>query len=229
MPSSACWDFWSTCFRMARRPRTVIDTLSLPLAAAVRRCRWATAWSVTLLALATWLADPGWPTTTVRHLLSAPWVGPDIANLAYVTAALLTMPTGYGIVRLYTLIHHTLAVNVFHTAGLRLKLLNLETTLLSLSFPYAVCEVLGKWMPWIGSLGFIVVSAFAVWLVGVGYDMIFVRRQRRRLGLTGGILLWMGATALTLFVLVVGAATVLVALSVVGFFVVLVARTQRLS
>ncbi|MCL6627291.1 MAG: hypothetical protein K6T68_11995 [Alicyclobacillus shizuokensis] len=223
MLGDACLAYWKDLIRLLSRPRSVLDHLSQPLATAVLRCRWATAWSVGVTALASWIVHPDWPTQAARLVSGRP-MPPALANLGVFLAALLCIPIAYGGLRLYTLIHHVVAVNVCRTAGIRLKLLNLETALLPLTVLFAIGWVGAAWHPWLGQAWLAAVSVLALWLLGEGHNAIFVRRRRKRLGRLGGIGLWLTAAVLTLFILAVGAAAIAITISVISFLVLLPLR-----
>ncbi|WP_067933126.1 hypothetical protein [Alicyclobacillus kakegawensis] len=223
MLGDACWAYWRDLVRLLGRPRSVLDHLSQPLATAILRCRWATAWSVIVAALASWTIHPDWPTQAARLVSGRP-VHPALANFGFVLAVLVSIPIVYSGLRLYTLIHHVVAVNVCRTAGIRLKLLNLETKLLPLTVLFAIGWVGTAWQPWLGRVWLAAVSVLALWLLGEGHNAIFVRRRRKRLGRLGGIGLWLTAKLLTLFILAVGAAAIAVAISVISFLVLLLLR-----
>jgi hypothetical protein len=226
MMSGRLWSaYWITLGRLVTDWRYADGQLDIPIPAAFVRSRWASAWTALVGGSSVWIVHPDW----LPHLAARLPVSPAAVHLvaAGLGLALLgvAMPIVYGFLRLYTLISHVLTLNVFKTAGRRLRLLNLETTLLSLTAPFCAGYALTRFATWLGAAVMAFVTAYTLLLLASGYNQVFVRRHRKQFGLAGALALWLAATAVTIFVLAIGALAIAVTLSVLAFFALLIIRS----
>ncbi|MCL6637889.1 MAG: hypothetical protein K6T26_08070, partial [Alicyclobacillus sp.] len=118
--------YWQTLWQVVQRPAAIEDWLDLPLAAGLARSRWTAAWGS-----ACWVMAWG-----LHHLPLKRWqqygllpggMFPPRAKTWIAVALLMTvfaacMAAAYGLLRLYTLLSHVLATNVFRVRGQRLRL-----------------------------------------------------------------------------------------------------------
>jgi hypothetical protein len=207
-------DYWWTLYRTLRGRPPLKETLDMPLGAAVIRARWAVVWTVLCWAAATVneIMRKAAKLGPLPHRTWPVWVG------LYVLCVACAAVLGYGLFRLYTLVTHVLTVNVFKARGQRLRLLNVETTVLSLSAPCALGWGLRSLSPGVGDIivGLSILGATA--LLARGYNLVFHTTGWK------GLLLLVGGTLITWFVLSIGLLAVLVALAVVSFLAVVVLR-----
>ncbi|MBX5436620.1 MAG: hypothetical protein IRZ33_05310 [Alicyclobacillaceae bacterium] len=218
--------YWRTLLELARRPRAAVEgNLDIPLPAAFRRARHMAAWSACCLLaavlvrtgqpLALWwsrrLAFPAaWPTAVAETVAAA---------LATSAAWAVSSAALYGILRLYTLVAHTMAIHIFQAQGRRLRLLNVEATILPLSAPAALGIALLRVS---APVGWVLIGCTAAWsgaLLAWGHNVVFHRR-----GL-GGFRLWAGSGLLAAFVLCVGLLAVMAAVGVIGLFAAAAVRS----
>ena len=182
------------------------------------RSRWAAGWTSALFLL-TVLYRQGTVIQTTLHHVSAD-VGLKVAGVTFaaVTSLLLAGGLGYGFLRLYTLVTHVMTVNIFKVRGQRLRLLNVQTSVLSLAVPVLMGiaampdSPLGGWHI-VGAF-----SLFAIALLARGYNLIF---HRERLS---GLWLLADGTVVTWFVLAIGALAITVAVAVMALLLLLILR-----
>jgi hypothetical protein len=208
--------YWTTLLELLSRPRVLEHYLDVPLAQAIPRSRWMTAWSTTILGLAFLLHFH----LALTHWLLGHSATPSRVASAciYVVTLALTAVIGYGFFRLYTLVCHVLTINVFKTRGQRLRLLNAEATLMTLSAPAAAAYIVALIQPTLGWALFWATFVYFVVLFAHAFNIIF---HKQRLG---GLWLLLGSTAVTWFVLAIGALAIAVTLAVIAFFIIAVLR-----
>lgn len=225
---SGVFEFWRTFARLFTARQAVLATMDIPLASAVRRSRAFTAWVTLLLAIGLCVGHPAYlqqsevglgglsgftgAAKTASPVLWAMWAAAVVVGLT------ITAIVQYGLLRLYTLLHHVLTLNVFKTRGQRLRLLNVETTLLVLSVPVALA--LALW-PYVRIASFVILAivlAYGLSALANAYNHIFHQHGVR------GLWLLLEGTVLTWFVLSVVAIAVAAAMGVVVLILVLILR-----
>lgn len=211
------WSYFTSLYSLCRGPRTIFKTIDTPLDRAIRTSRHTTAWTVIVMVLSLAVTQPAW---IERLEYQSGWRPAHglLTCLIWIIVTAIAVPVAYGIVRLYTLVGHVMTLNVFKARGQRLRLLNLHTSLLTLSFPAAAIIVLYRTVPGLGAVLACAVALYFCVIAAIGYNFIFHRRA------LGGFLLWMGGSLVTLFVLFIGLLALLVALGVIGFFAVVLLR-----
>lgn len=212
------FEYWRTLYAILRGQPVLERTLDVPLQEAVIRSRWAAGWTSALLLL-TILYRQGTVIQTTLHRVPVD-VGLKVTAVAFaaVTSLLLAGGLGYGFLRLYTLVTHVMTVNIFKVRGQRLRLLNVQTSVLSLAVPVLMGiaampdSPLGGWLI-VGAF-----SLFAIALLARGYNLIF---HRERLS---GLWLLAEGTVVTWFVLAIGTLAITVAVAVMALFLLLILR-----
>lgn len=226
MQSSGWWrenvtEFWRTLGRLCMGWHVVAVTLDLPLDQAVRRSRRFIVWALAVMTAGLVIANPGLLTGSeallARHLGISAWVWVVWAIVA-VTALIFAAVVAYGLLRLYTLIHHVLTLNVFKTRGQRLRLLNVETTLLPLSVPTAAAVALNPHAHLASWVLYAAVLIYGTCTLAYAYDHIFHQTGLR------GLLLLIEGTLLTWFVMGAAAIAIAAALGVIVLIIVLILR-----
>ncbi|MCF8563445.1 hypothetical protein LLE49_01640 [Alicyclobacillus tolerans] len=212
-------EYWKTLYFVMKGPSAIRETMDIPLQQALPRARWFTFVSVLLVGVFLWVS----PTSGIVRLVSglhiaAPTHAHLTSSLMAVAIILISMPVVYGLFRLYTLLAHVMSLNVFKARGQRLRLLNMETTLLTLAVPIAAGYVVLQITPVGGWLLILAFSLYGFVLASYGYNLIFHKQ-----GLRGSGLL-IGSALVTGFVLAIGALAVLVSLAVIAFLILLLLR-----
>ncbi|KPV43685.1 hypothetical protein [Alicyclobacillus ferrooxydans] len=212
------YQFWIDFLRLCMGERVIKDNLDIPFDKAVVRSRYAALWASTLTAYAaaiTYLHRDGLPkwlmtqSTSLRAVL--------LVIIALVLAG-VSGTVGYGVLRLYTLVTHNLTTNLFKVRGQRLRLLSVETTLLSLVLPIAAGWVLQLYSLVLGWAVMLIAILYGLILLSRIYNVIFHIHRLR------GLYVLVGGTLVTWFVLSIGALAIAVAAAVVGFLILLVLR-----
>jgi hypothetical protein len=193
--------------------------LDIPLESAIRRSQWAAAWTGMVALCAAWIRWPNALSLFVDPLQIPAALKSVLAAAAFAVALALSVPLAYGFLRLYTLVHHVMVMNVFKCRrGQRLRLLNFYSSTLPLVVPLAAGADLSTISRAIGWPLVCATAAYYLYLTAVAYNRIFHRRQ------LGGLALWIGGTLVTWFVLFIGALGIAVALAVIAFFGLIVMR-----
>jgi len=212
--------YWTTLyFTVVRGHQAIRSHLDVPLDQAIRRSRWFTAWNVVVLGLGLMLARPQLLTSLAHRLLgetSSHQVG--WATLVWLMVMVIAIPAAYGLFRLFTLVNHIMAVNVFRTRGQRLRLLNVETTVSSLSPIVAFGLIVSRLSGPVGYTVVILAGLFAVFLLAYGFNLIFHKTGIR------GLVLLVESYLVTWFVLLMGGLAISVMIAVLAFFVVVALR-----
>jgi hypothetical protein len=213
------FDFWQTLVDLVRFRDVVRNRLDVPLEAAIRRSQWAVAWTAVVTLSAAWIRWPHTLSLVVDPLRVPAAFRPVLAIAACFVALALSVPLAYGFLRLYTLVHHVMVMNVFHCRrGQRLRLLNFYSSTLPLAVPFAAGVDISAVSRAVGWALVCATLAYYLYLTAVAYNVIFHRRQ------LGGLGLWLGGTLVTWFVLFIGALGIAVALAVIAFFGLVVMR-----
>jgi hypothetical protein len=212
------FSYWTSLWYVFTRRHAIPESLDIPLQAAILRSRWMTGWSMLILVIGLI-----WRYPAIIHRVNLlvtlnPSPHSLTAGVFLLLAVFVTSILGYGLLRLYTLVAHNLTTNIFKTRGQRLRLLNLETTLMTFSFPLTIGLMLTKVSLVAGGIVIGLSLLFLIILLSYGYTLIFHKR-----GLQGFYLL-IGSTLLTLFVFLMGAIAVAVSLGVMAFFVLVILR-----
>lgn len=211
--------YWFTLGRLLRGTRVLHQQLDIPLEPGIRRSRWTALWVAGLGVAAVLIARPDvWP--ALRQALRLPAAGwASAATLAaWVALAGLLAIVTYGLLRLYTLVAHVIATNVFKTRGQRLRLLNVECTALTLAAPVSAGVALTHWSVWGGALIACAFALYAAWVMALGYAAVFHKRP------LSGLWLWLATSAVSGFVLLIGALAVAVTAGVLSLFFLVVLR-----
>ncbi len=213
------FDYWHTlvdllCFR------AVVGTdLDLPLDSAIAQSRWAAAWTGTVVVLAAWIRWPNAAEAVLKPLHASTDVRAALTLGILLIALSLAIPAAYGFLRLYTLVHHVMVMNVFKCRrGQRLRLLNFYSSTLPLAVPLAAGVDLTAVSRLVGWAIICAVSVYYLYLTSIAYNRIFHRQK------LGGFGLWAGGTLLTWFVLVIGTIGIAATLAVISFFALVVMR-----
>jgi hypothetical protein len=210
--------FWLNIIRLGQHPKVTAQDVDVPLLVAVSQAKWAVTWTVVLAWLTILICD----TNRIRNWF-IPITGTNRADalsfFLFAVCGLIAIPIGYGFFRLYTLVTHVLTLNVFQTRGQRLRLLNLETKMLSLTVLICVCSICTHYLPTLGAILCILVAGAVLWLFAVGYNHIFHKKS------FGGLALFIGGTIVTWFVLFIGALAISVMVAVLAFFAILILRS----
>jgi hypothetical protein len=213
-------DYWTTLMHLLTRKDVIESTMDIPLDSAVGRTIRAVSWATVLGLISFAIAMP----TTVLHLQAMlPFPAPSTRAMALYFVMVVLAPILsillYGFLRLYTLVSHVMTINVFKTRGQRLRWLNAETTILSLTAPFAIGWTLSRLNVLLGRGLMLAVAIYALYLFSHAYHLIFHKKTR-----IGGLLLFLGSTLVTWFVLLIGALGVMVAFSVLWLFILMVLR-----
>jgi hypothetical protein len=213
-------DYWITLMHLFSRKDVIESTMDIPLDAAVRRTIRAVLWSTVLGLISFAIAMP----TTVLHLQAMlPLHASTMRTVVFCVALVVLTPilsiAIYGLLRLYTLVSHVMTINVFKTRGQRLRWLNAETTILSLTAPLAMGWALSRLNVILGRSVMLAVAIYALYLFSCAYHLIFHKKTR-----IGGLLLFLGSTLVAWFVLLIGALGVMVAFSIIWLFILMVLR-----
>jgi len=203
--------YWSILLALCSGPKVIAAQLDVPLDVAVPRAWSALTWTLLLFTLSAIIATPTWLSHPLHHIAL-----PSTAVLGF--AFVLSIPILYGFFRLYTLVNHIITINIFKTRGQRLRLLNLETKILSLSAPLAALWLVYQLRPTLAIYFAAVVILYGIYLSGYGYNLVFHKTKWR------GIALFIQSSIVSWFVLAIGALAVTVALSVLSFFILLILR-----
>ncbi|GMA52285.1 hypothetical protein GCM10025857_36420 [Alicyclobacillus contaminans] len=216
------WSYWTLLSRLVPLDRFgEAAAFDSSLETATVRAVWTSLWAGVITATAVLMHH----IHAIRfefHRLSSPhpqaaiWFG-----IALAVGWLASGPACYGLLRLYTLVHHVLVLNVFKCRGQRLRLLNLHTQLLPLTAPLAAAYACWPVAPRLGASLTTAVVAYSVCIQAVAYNAIF---HRRRLG---GLGLLLGGSVITWFVLAVGALAIAISVAVLCFFALLLLRAVR--
>lgn len=213
---SELWTYWQTLVGLLQGRRTLMRNLDIPLDAGIRRAKYASLWSALSCFAAFLIRHQG--ATTPSHArvgwLAAGWLQPILS----LSACAITVVISYGFLRLYTLVSHVLTINLFKTRGQRLRLLNEQTTILSLAPVLALGYAIGRWNPFCSDAVVGAVMLYALYLFGNAYNLVFHKVKWH------GFTLFVGSTLVTWFVLAIGALAISVALGVIGFFILIVLR-----
>ncbi|MCL6592870.1 MAG: hypothetical protein K6T31_02750, partial [Alicyclobacillus sp.] len=204
--------YWRTLWQVVRRPAALADWLDLPLATGLARSRWTAAWSSACWEVA-WglhhLPPKQWLQGRFLHELMAPaWANTGMAAVLLLAALAAGMVAAYGLLRLYTLLSHVLATNVFRVRGQRLRLLNIECTALTLAAPAAAGWALTCLWPLLGWSLTAVSVLYGTYLWIRGYTLVFHLASWQR-----GLWLWLRTTLVTGFVLSLCSLAVAVAIA----------------
>jgi hypothetical protein len=211
--------YWTTLLQLLSRGHVVEQHLDIPLAEAGPRSQWASAWATTILCLSLFLRYHSSIVQEVARQFGA--TGPAsmvTSTVILLLILILAAVVGYGFLRLYTLVSHVLTINVFKTRGQRLRLLNVETTLLSLAAPLAGGYAVSLLIPTLGRTIVVLTCIYFVVLLAHGYNTIFHKRR------FAGFWLLVGASLVTWFVLGIGALAITVSFAVVAFFALAILR-----
>lgn len=208
--------YWITLYGTVVHGRQAVrNHLDVPLNQAIVRSRWFTAWNVVVLGLGLMWARPNFVRGFAHHLfgetLSHP---PGLSTVVWLTAMILAMPAAYGLFRLFTLVNHIMVINVFRNRGQRLRLLNVETTVSSLSPIVVVGLMVSRLSEPFGYAIIGLTAAFAVFLLSYGFNLIFHKSG------TQGLILLIESYLVTLFVLLMGGLAISVTMAVLAFFLV---------
>jgi hypothetical protein len=216
---SRMFDYWHTFVDLLRFRDVVRTHLDHPLQSAISQSRWAAAWTGAVVVLAAWLR---WPQAedAVLNQLQVPTHVRAVIDVGILLLALsFAIPAVYGFLRLYTLVHHVMVMNVFRCRrGQRLRLLNFYSSTLPLAVPVAAGVDIAAVSRAVGWALIGAAAAYYIYLTSVAYNRIFHRQK------LGGFGLWLGGTVLTWFVLLIGAIGIAAALAVVSFFALAVMR-----
>lgn len=211
--------YWITLLHLLSRRHVVEQHLDIPLATAVPRTQWASAWSTTIFCLSLFLRYHSSIVQGVARQFGAK--GPTSTGIStgiLLLLLILAAIVGYGFLRLYTLVTHVLTINVFKTRGQRLRLLNVETTLLSLTAPLAGGYAVSFFIPAIGWTVVALTGIYVLVLLAKSYNIIFHKRR------FSGLALLLSAAVVTWFVLCICALAITVSFAVVAFFVLAILR-----
>jgi hypothetical protein len=209
--------YWYTLIKLCTGEQVLYQNLDRSLQETIVRARYAAAWSgtiVSLLVFWTWFINHGLPLWLNGHGTIPIVLTVFTVILGVVGAGLI----GYGLLRLYTLLAHNLTTNLFKVRGQRLRLLSVQTSLLSLVFPLALARGLATYHPTVGWLLIVLVCGYAVSLMARAYNYIFHLNGLR------GLLVLCGGTLVTWFVLAIGALALCAAIGVIGFFGAVILR-----
>lgn len=212
------WGYWQALMRLLLGKRVLLSYLDIPLEDAVQRAKYSVAWSTFLVGvgLLTLKFSAIHQTLTIKYGLVHSW--PYVLCLLALVGIAILSTVFYGFFRLYTLVAHVMTINIFKTRGQRLRLLNIETTLLSLTAPLAVSIAVYTVAPWVSNLIIAATSLYLIYLASVAYSVIFHKTGPQ------GMRLFIGSTLVTWFVLGIGALAITVAFSVIAFFILLILR-----
>jgi hypothetical protein len=213
-------DYWTTLMHLLSRKDVIESTMDIPLDAAVGRTIRTVHWATVLGIISFAIAMP----TTVRHLQAMlPLHTSTMRTVALCVAVVILTPilsiSLYGLLRLYTLVSHVMTINVFKTRGQRLRWLNAETTILSMTAPLAMGWALSRLNVILGRSVILATAVYALYLFSCAYHLIFHKKTK-----IGGLFLFLGSTLVTWFVLLIGALGVMVAFSILWLFVLMVLR-----
>lgn len=213
-------DYWTLLPQTVRGPQVIRNTLDIPLRDAIARSRRFTFWGIFCI-LTTWVTLSKIPTSFVlkelpRELYRNQLVHIVITCFLYVLMAAL----GYGFLRLYTLLSHVVITNIYKNRGQRLRLLNLETTVMTLLCPLCLGVVLTRWSLYVGWSFIVVVVVYATYLLSLGFTVIFHKRR-----IIHGLRLYFAGTITTSFILGLCAVGVAVAIAVLCLVVIVVLRS----
>lgn len=206
--------YWTVLLALCKGHTILRSELDLPLDIVVKRTWYAILWTLLAVTLATAIAQPRWMAIAITNAPLHSWP----LLVAWTVGFIIANPALYGFVRLYTLVNHVMTINIFKTRGQRLRLLNLETKLLSLTAPFSVIWVIYRIRPTLAIWLTIVIASYGVYLFGYGYHLIFHKTIWR------GTLLFVESTVVSLFVVAIGALAVTVAVSVASLFILLLLR-----
>lgn len=208
--------YWVALYGTVVHGRQAVRShLDVPLNQAIVRSRWFTAWNVAVLGLGLMWARPNFVRGFAHHLFGETLpLPPGLSTVVWVTAMLLALPAAYGLFRLFTLVNHIMALNVFRTRGQRLRLLNVETTVSSLSPIVGVGLVVSRLSQPFGYAIIGLTALFALFLLSYGFNLIFHKTGIR------GLILLIESYLVTWFVLLMGGLAISVTLAVLAFFVV---------
>lgn len=205
------FSYWQTLLRLHRGQGELKKILDLPLETATVRA-WSTIiWTVISAAAA------------ISSIKSSPFlkIASDIGLWTIVVLPItLLFATffAYGIFRLYVLVSHVIAINIFKSRGQRLRWLNQLTTILSLSFPAATSFTIWNQTRFGGSILAIGVGIYSLMLSTWACKLVFHKTTWRGFGFL------LGLHTVTIFVLVTCFIAALAALFILGFLAVLIAR-----
>lgn len=211
------FSYWSTMVLALLRPRYAEQHIDIKLEEAVRRSRWYSAWSTIIWSL--WLLGERFSLWTNWLNNKAGTANPAWQWIITIVLVFIAIPVAYGLFRLYILLTHVVTLNVFKVRGQRLRLLNLQTTILTLSGPTVLGLALLPLNTSIGNLILAICVIYAVWMTARGYNSIFHKTR------IGGLLLFIGATLITGFITAMAGVALAAALGVIGFFLLLILRS----
>lgn len=202
--------YWTTCIQTIRRgPSSIRANLDIPLQDGIRRSQWFSAWSSILISLGLLISHPG----LVQRIYAHPGVAHGLEPVVlWLLFFVLAIPFSYGFLRLFTLVNHVMTINVFKTRGQRLRLLNTETTLLSLAPIATIGLLVGKFSVILEISILSAVSAYILVLLGYSFNLIFHKQGIQ------GFYLVLGSYLVTWFVLFMGALAITVMVAVLAFF-----------
>jgi hypothetical protein len=206
------FDYWIVFVRLFRGIAVIDETLDIPLRDAKVRCILAVVWTMLCWYVAVLLQQR---LTEARWLLLAPGLRTEILIILCVFG----IAAAYGLLRLFTLVSHTVTIHLLRARGQRLRLLNAETTILSLSPLAATSWWLAARHGWPGWVLLGLTLTWAAILFTRAYNRIFHRRGLQ------GLVLWIGSTLLTVIVLTICLVSVLAAGGVLVVLLIAVLRT----
>jgi hypothetical protein len=205
------FSYWQTLFHLYRGQAELSKRLDLPLKEATTRA-WSTiSWTV-ICTMAAML--------TVKSSLLSEMVSYMGFWSVFVLpiALILTVFLSYGFFRLYVLVSHVLAINIFKSRGQRLRWLNLLTTILALSFPATLAIVVFYHTYWPGLIFGAAVGIYSLALGTWACKLVFHKTTWRGFGFL------LGLNTVTTFILITCCIAALAAMFILGFFVLLIAR-----
>jgi hypothetical protein len=218
MAEHPAFNYWRALAQLILFRDVVTPNLDIKLELAIARCKWATAWTGLVAALAIVLRHPN----VVTSSLAASGVHVQLhrfeTSVLTVALTVLGLCVTYGFLRLYTLVHHVMVTNIFKCRGQRLRLLNFYGSILPLSVPLAIAHDIWPYLHWLSAALTAMVILYIVWLHSRTYNVIFHKRG------AGGLWLFMGGTLVTWFVLCIGALGIAVTFAVLSFFMLVLLR-----
>lgn len=211
--------YWTTCIQAVwRGPSMIKKNLDLSLEQGIRRAQWFTLWSILILLVGLLVQYPALPQGQLQPSMVQNKPFGIASILAWLLLFVLAVPISYGLLRLYTLVNHIMVVNVFQSRGQRLRLLNVETTLITLSPVAAIALAAGRFSQTaeIVLMGFVL--AYVLSLLGYSFNLVFHKRGIH------GLLLVIESYLVTWFVLIMAGLATAVAVAVVAFLALAVLR-----
>lgn len=160
------FSYWNTLLGLLHGRIELERILDFPLKAAVKRAwscaAWTTLWTLVLLGI----THSSWMTNMHPMFKELLWV---IIPTLLIVGTLAV----YGLLRLYILVSHVIATNIFRKRGQRLRWLNQQTSILSLTFPMCIASMLFQFNHWISLFLICAVTIYAIVLSTITCQLVF--------------------------------------------------------